>query len=502
MSDAPQTRILVIDDDPLDRLAVRRALRHADPPLVIEETASAEEGLAALAERAFDLVFLDFQLPGRDGLWALRAIRERGHDVAVVVLTGQGDERKAVELMKAGATDYVLKSETAPEPLVRVIRNAIRVHGAERATRLATAALHRSEQRLRVALESADLGAWEWDIETGAIAWDARCYALLGVPAGAPIDFASVLRLVPLDDRASLDGAIAAAIAAPRPVYERDIRVERQSDSALRWIRVTASVVVEGGRPARMVGIAQDVTARKEREAEAQRQAEFEQQLIGIVSHDLRNPITAVMMSAGLLLKREETDAYSAKVLARILSSSERAARMIRDLLDLTRARATGGIPVEPRLIGLDAVVKQAVDEIQLGHPDRTIEYQHDGDGEGSWDPDRLAQIVSNLVANAIAYSPPATPVLVATGGTEASVWISVRNEGEPIPTSLLPNLFRPFRRGREGSAAERSIGLGLYIVSQIVAAHGGTIAVDSTAEAGTTFTIELPRCPPGDAEG
>ena len=117
------------------------------------------------------------------------------------------------------------------------------------------------------------------------------------------------------------------------------------------------------------------------------------------------------------------------------------------------------------------------------------------GEGGGEWDGDRLAQVVTNLVTNALAYSPAGTPVRVETRGEDGTVLLRVHNTGKPIPPELLPRLFEPMTRGRAGGdAASRSIGLGLFIVANIVHAHGGTIEVRSEASEGTTFTVRLPR--------
>ena len=139
--------------------------------------------------------------------------------------------------------------------------------------------------------------------------------------------------------------------------------------------------------------------------------------------------------------------------------------------------------------------MRQTLEEVRLAHPERHVELVQHGPDAGRWDGDRLAQVVTNLVNNALAYSPPETPVRVETRGeADGGVVLSVHNQGEPIAPSLLPRLFEPLTRGppSQGSAA-RSIGLGLYIVNRIVHAHGGTVEVRSTPAEGTTFTVHLP---------
>jgi signal transduction histidine kinase len=223
--------------------------------------------------------------------------------------------------------------------------------------------------------------------------------------------------------------------------------------------------------------------------------AKFRERLMGIVSHDLRNPIWAISMAAELLLKDDGLDAGTTKIVAgRIQSSVARASSMIGDLLDFTQARLGGGIRVRPRPADLHAIVRQVVDELELAHPDRRIVVTQQGDGRGQWDPDRLGQVVSNLVANALQYGAPGTAVSLDAREEDGGVALSVHNEGPAIPAERLPEIFEPMQRASsELSTTGRSVGLGLYIVKHIVEAHGGEVAVESSDGEGTTFTVWLP---------
>ncbi|WP_395815223.1 ATP-binding protein [Archangium minus] len=234
---------------------------------------------------------------------------------------------------------------------------------------------------------------------------------------------------------------------------------------------------------------------RQEALQEARKRAEFEQQLIGIVSHDLRNPINAVLLSAHALLKREELNERSTKNAARIITSAERASRLIRDLLDFTQARLGTGIPVYRKPVDLHAVTRAALEELHVAFPERELLIEHEGDGCGEWDGERLGQVVQNLVGNALRYSPEGTPVRVVIRAEEGHLLLSVSNQGQPIQEDLLPRLFQAMQRGAsEMDPSTRSVGLGLFIVDHIVRAHGGTIDVKSSEAEGTTFRVRLPR--------
>ena len=232
-------------------------------------------------------------------------------------------------------------------------------------------------------------------------------------------------------------------------------------------------------------------------EEAARKRADFEQQLIGIVSHDLRNPLNVIALSAAALLRGNQPLPDKAKTAAnRIAAATDRATRMVHDLLDFTRARLGTGIPIQRASLNLHALTRNAVQELALAHPGREVRVEAAGDGWGEWDADRLRQVLSNLVNNAIAYSPEGTPVVISMRGDARELVLAVHNAGAPIPAERQRQIFQPMQRlvVGESNNAGRSIGLGLYIVEHIVSAHGGTIEVASTEEAGTTFTVRLPR--------
>jgi signal transduction histidine kinase len=226
------------------------------------------------------------------------------------------------------------------------------------------------------------------------------------------------------------------------------------------------------------------------------RSAEFEQQLIGIVSHDLRNPLQAIRLSAAHGLKGVGQETRQRRSFERILSSSDRALRMINDLLDFTRVRLAGGIGVERgEPVDLHSLVTQVVDEVLFTRPERQVVVESVGEVQGRWDADRLAQVVQNLVGNALQHTTEDVPVRVRTWGEGEDAVLEVHNGGAPIAAQDMPRLFEPFQRG-SGARPDggRSMGLGLHITYHLVQAHGGGIRVRSSADEGTTFTVRLPR--------
>lgn len=223
--------------------------------------------------------------------------------------------------------------------------------------------------------------------------------------------------------------------------------------------------------------------------------AKFRERVIGIVSHDLRNPIGTILLAANVLLHYESLDEKATKLAARIQSSASRAGRMISDLLDYTRAQGGSRLPVDRRDADFDTIVRQAVEELEANHPQRKIEVDSPIALPGEWDADRLAQVVENIVGNAIAYSPPTTNVNVVVTHDKHDVTLRVHNDGPPIAADRLHLIFEPMQRGtHDVHNRSRSVGLGLYIVKQLVEAHAGTVTVHTAAGEGTTFTVRLPR--------
>ena len=223
----------------------------------------------------------------------------------------------------------------------------------------------------------------------------------------------------------------------------------------------------------------------------------FRELFLGILGHDLRNPLNAISMGAQMLASQPGLSAPHLRTVELLRKSASRMGRMITQVLDFTRARAGGGIPIKRQAADLQAICAQTIEELSSANPGRVIETTYAGDAHGEWDVDRLAQIFSNLVGNALKHGKRDAPVLVHVDATGDVVRCAVRNCGAPIPPALLPRLFDPFRQGHVGSSAGADgLGLGLFIAQQIAVAHGGRICVRSSEEEGTELSFELPRTP------
>jgi len=231
--------------------------------------------------------------------------------------------------------------------------------------------------------------------------------------------------------------------------------------------------------------------------SDAQRTAELREQFIAVLGHDLRNPLTSVVTGANFLLDLQPGPTERT-ILERVVTSGLRMTRLIDDVLDFARGRLGGGMPIDPMEIDhVDFVVRHVVAEIAAAHPDRTIHVASNPPPTAWFDRTRVAQLLSNLVANAVEHSPPSAPVDVVADGADGVLRLAVTSRGDVIPDDVLPHIFQPYVRGTR-SVPRTGLGLGLYIASEIARAHGGAIHVTSSAEHGTTFTALLPRSGPG----
>jgi signal transduction histidine kinase len=239
-----------------------------------------------------------------------------------------------------------------------------------------------------------------------------------------------------------------------------------------------------------------EIRARERLSAERADMLALQQQLMAIVSHDLRNPLAAMKSAAALMARSQDLGDEHREDAQRVVSNARRMERLIRDLLDFSRLRGGQSLPIQPDHADLVDLCRRAVSDLGRDAEGRvTVEGR--GEVAGRWDRDRLEQVVSNLVGNAVKYGPARSPIRIVVDGSGDEVLLSVHDEGGGLPPEQQAAIFEPFRRAVAGDANEaRSAGLGLYIVRRIVEAHGGTVTVDSAPGLGTTFTVRLARRP------
>jgi signal transduction histidine kinase len=347
-------RVLLIEDDPGYARLLREILGEArDAEYRVWWAATLVDGLAALERDEVDVVLLDLGLPDADGTESVKQVCSRAPRLPVVVLSGENDVDTALESMRLGVQDFLVKGRVEHALVPRAIRYAI----------------------------------------------------------------------------------------------------------------------------------------------ERKRLQDFEPLLLGVVGHDLRNPLQTIAVASRLLQAESSLTPEQRAKVDHIHSASRRAASLVGDLVDLTRVRLLGKtLPIERETADLAVIVRQTIEDFRYLYGDRVV-FTSQGPSTGSFDGKRIGQVVANLLRNAVDHGDGKSPISVALRGSDDAVELAVHNEGAAIPPELLPHLFEPFRRpARAADREDRGVGLGLYIVHEIADTHGGRVDVTSAQGQGTTFIVRLPR--------
>jgi len=475
--------ILIIEDDLGTLDAASQALRGVGFDVTGAHTGA--EGLA-LAREQPDLVVLEMKLPDIDGIEVCRRIKSDPETASVSILAlsarpaGAGDRARGLD---QGADAYLAHPIDLGE-LVATARALLRLRLSERARARREARVIAAERGHRTITNTASVGLLQVDGEGRTSFMNPAAEAIAGRA------FAEVKGKVLHDVLHGVrrDGT-------PFPLAECPVCSVAMGGDAVRdqrqdirrrdgtWIpaRFSANPIVEDGE---RLGAVIELEDNSER-VRSERAREL---FLGALGHDLRGPLHAMSIGSEMLLEMPELDAEARRTLERMRTSITRMNRLIDQTLLLVQSMVEG-VPLERRETDLRKVLGTIIGEVSLRHGDRAIELRAPPRMIGVWDPDRLVQVVDNLVSNAVKYGDGTVTIDLVEEGEE--VVFAVHNRGTPIPDEAVPTLFDPFRRA---DSRRGGLGLGLYIVDQIVRAHEGTVEVTSTPEAGTTFRIRLPR--------
>jgi len=388
---------------------------------------------------------------------------------------------------------------------------------AHRILELSRAALRRSEHRLQHALESSEMGVWSLDPETDEFEADAQARLLHGLPPHGSLARDSALSSFPAEDRRRASAARDDAMLSGRP-YDIETRVLRP-DGTYRWIHLSGRREPgSDGRAGRLVGLVQDITERKQAEealqrrgaelesarssaesakAEAEKANQAKDQFLAVLSHELRTPLTPVLAAVQLLQRRSSVSESAREPLEIIRRNVQLQARLIDDLLDLTRI-ARGKLELRRKRIDMCTVIERAVETAKPDIDARRLHFGVDTKGAPYWvegDPSRLQQVVWNLLTNAVKFTPEGGCVGVRCERTAGQVVIEVSDSGIGIEANAAERIFDAFEQG--GRAITRQfggLGLGLAIARQLVQMHEGTISVHSEGRnRGATFRVSFP---------
>ncbi len=554
MSETNVPRILVVDDQPRNLDALEALLAPMNCTTVRAQ--SADEALLCLLEDDFAAIILDIRMPDMSGIELAKLIKERKRtkDVPILFLTAHMlDETDALQGYGVGAVDYlskpinpdILRSKvgvfidlfTANRAL-NELNEALQAEVAERekaqeALRLAnqelehrvqerTAALRHAHQgvrenaeRLRMAMHVAQIGAWEWQLASGQMAWSTDPEALFGFPkASLGADLRMFRRLHPEDKE-----VVERAIDRVRETgsYEADYRIVRP-DESLVWVTERGRVVADaGGNPTRVVGISRNVTrereAARERERllqearraseEAEHQSRLKDDFLVTLSHELRTPMNVILGWLTILRRRNPPRDVSSAI-AVIRRNAEHQAQLIEDLLDMTRLMA-GAVQLDMKDVDVAALVEGTVQGLQPAATDkhvRLVASVEPGIGEIPGDAKRLQQVLRNLVQNGVKFTSSGGHVEIRAWRVDGCLRIAVRDNGQGIEPEFLPHVFDRFRhQGLSIASQAYGLGLGLSIAKHLIELHGGSIEASSPGVGqGALFTVEVPAGVPATA--
>ncbi len=525
--------LLIIDDDEVDRMALRRTLKKTEIDANVVEVGSRAEGLAALQSASFDCVFLDYQLPDGDGLTLLRELANEDIEAPVVMMTGQGSEELVVEMLHAGALDYLPKANMTPQTLARVVRNVMRIYQAETAGKMAQMRLAETGTHLQYLIDNNPAIIYS-AVPTGdfrmTFVSDNLRHVLGFEPREMLDDMNFWFEHIHPDDQPDLIQRLP-RLFAEGGQQRHDYRF-RHRDGHYLWMHDTLRMVYDkAGQPSELLGSLMDITERKtmeqalraEKEAlhQAQRQLleanRHKSEFLANMSHELRTPLNAIIGFAGML--RQEIDgplnSEQQKSVRFVENGGSQLLALINDVLDLSKIEA-GRMELVLEQVALPPLFDEVTGSVATLFRDKGLELNSEIAADMpviQADITRLRQVLLNLLSNAVKFTDvggvtlrcqitaPDFPASVAEQlgictGEAGGPWvlISIQDSGIGIAKADIAKVFEEFRQV-DGSSTRKvgGTGLGMPISKRFVEMHGGAMWLESTPGEGTCVYFTLP---------
>ncbi|MBK8169204.1 MAG: response regulator [Sandaracinaceae bacterium] len=482
-----RVRILIVDDDTVDRRAAVRATRALPFSVDCVECADGEEAIQILEKEPFSVVLLDHTLPGMTGAQVMEQLRGRGLRVPVVYLTGASDPEIVADAMRAGATDYLSKAALTPERLARTIRYSLHVSDAERQIEIARGELTRYAAQLQRLVDGTLRIHSATTIDDVVNALGETSQTVLGGRAFVALEI--------LGKRHSFG----AWPTEPTEDSDRDLRIDLpfahrpdQFSGSLRVVRESADFV--GAEHLVVVQLARTAVLAMENIVlleDARLSARARQEIVTVVSHDLRTPLNA--FSLGLEILERKSAGEEQPVLPRLRRNIASMENLIRDILDVTRIQ-DAKLALRVSIADVREIVRDVSEELSpvAEKNGLRIEVELPADAlRASCDRARMHQALVNLGSNAVKFTSSGGRITLRAMHLDGHARFEVEDTGGGVSQESLPFLFE--RLFQDPAHTDRGAGLGLYITKGIVESHGGTVGVESVKGCGAKFWINLP---------
>jgi CheY-like chemotaxis protein len=488
--------ILVVEDDELDRMIIKRALDGADMNTEVIFAESMESGRKAVVGRNYDCIFIDYNLPGGNGLELMKYIRESGNSSPVIVVTSQGDERIAVEIMKNGAADYITKNMLTAESLKQILRHIFRLRESEGEKTRFEKALQNTQKTLQTVVANAPVILFS--IDTHGI------LTMLEGKGISDFDLDRKSYLTPESENADRTLPISAA-ALKRSLSGKDVKdvIKRKG----KFYEVMYSPMLNhDDEIIGVMGVATDVTLHKLAEEQllteksiAEETARIKQQFLANMSHEIRTPMNGIIGLSDIML-RTKLDEEQKKYIQSIINCSDNLLVIINDILDLSKIEA-GRMTIEKMPFHLHDIIENSLSMFSGIASKKNIKLSAVcSDNVPQFlvgDSVRLSQVLNNLIDNALKFTPSGEVALNVSCAIEtpdnASLVFTVQDSGIGISKENCETIFESFTQASSDTARKYGgTGLGLTIVRKLLEMQGGSISLNSIEGKGSAFTFNI----------
>jgi len=498
----PVVRILHLEDDPADARLIREQLLRSGLDVSINVAGTREAFEAAVAQGGFDLVLSDYHVPRFNGLEALELVRRAAPKIPFILITGALGDERAVELLRSGATDFVLKDRLAR--LAPAIQRALSDLAAHAEHEEVQARLAQADRLSKAAAEAARMGTWQLDVASGKLDCSEDFLRLIGVQRATWAGTAGALEaLVHPEDVEGLRRFYVDA-SQPSRFMELEFRIHK-SDGEVRWMHSRGDCVLEpDGAPATFFGVMMDITERKQIEAALRDTDRRKDEFLATLAHELRNPLAPIYNGLSVLRRSSVQSAEAEQIHTMLDRQMKHIIRLVDDLLDVSRV-TLGKIELQSAPVELQTILQSAVDmsrtlieagghRLEISVPSSPVTLQGDAV--------RMIQVLSNLLNNAAKYTDAGGQIHLSAQVQDDRVLISVRDNGVGIPGPMLDRVFNLFTQVDSSYARDKAgLGIGLAMVRKLVELHGGEVwAFSAGPGQGSEFIVRLPISVAADA--